>query len=177
MNENIGVRLVIYKKIVKGDLSKFTATSNITQNGGGARDLRFSPASEFYKEFKKMFPTELSNGVLQGLFSWEGHSSTVVQIHPPTNSRPTEVRIGKINECFPEDQIPDNADDCILLLILDTNGSVWPHFTSERSLKCDNWNKKLKKYIIDGLNAKRNNRVTAMGYIDFDTGGIYTNGQ
>ena len=41
------VKLVVYKKIVDGDLRKFSATSNDTQTGGGARDLRFSPAAEF----------------------------------------------------------------------------------------------------------------------------------
>ena len=36
--------LILYKKIVNGDLRKFSATSNDQPNGGGARDLRFSPA-------------------------------------------------------------------------------------------------------------------------------------
>ena len=38
------VKLIIYKKIVDGDLRKFSATSNDQPSGGGARDLRFSPA-------------------------------------------------------------------------------------------------------------------------------------
>ena len=40
-SNNLDVKLVIYKKIVEGDLSKFTATSNITPSGGGARDLPY----------------------------------------------------------------------------------------------------------------------------------------
>ena len=42
------VKLVIYKKIVDGDLRKFSATSNDQPSGGGARDLRFSPAKDFF---------------------------------------------------------------------------------------------------------------------------------
>ena len=49
------VKLIIYKKIVDGDLRKFSATSNDQPSGGGARDLRFSPAGEFMAAFEKMF--------------------------------------------------------------------------------------------------------------------------
>ena len=49
------VQLVIYKKIVDGDLRKFAATSNDQPTGGGARDLRFSPAKEFMGAFKNYF--------------------------------------------------------------------------------------------------------------------------
>ena len=109
MPENdTGVKLVIYKKIVAGDLSKFTATSNITQSGGGARDLRFNPADQFLTVFRKMFPRVSDNGVLTGYFSWANHANTEVEIHPPTNARPNEVRIGRIHECFPTQYIPDN---------------------------------------------------------------------
>ena len=66
-SNNLDVKLVIYKKIVEGDLSKFTATSNITPSGGGARDLRFSPATEFFPVFQRMFT---QNGpILSGYFS------------------------------------------------------------------------------------------------------------
>ena len=177
MPENIGVKMVVYKKIVEGDLSKFTATSNITQSGGGARDLRFSPASEFYSAFQKMFPLGADNGVLNGQFSWNGYPSTAVEIHPPTNARPNEVRIGRIHECFPAQYIPDDASDCVLLLIMDDNNAVWPHFTSERSLNHDDWHPMIKNGILTGLRARRSARTTAMGFIDLETGRSYTNGQ
>ena len=65
-NNTPGVKLVIYKKIVEGDLSKFTATSNVTPSGGGARDLRFSPAKEFFPVFQKLFPFGADKGTLHG---------------------------------------------------------------------------------------------------------------
>lgn len=170
------VRLVIYKKIVDGDLRKFSATSNDQPTGGGARDLRFSPAKEFMVAFEKMF-THRKDNVLYGRFYWVGHAPTEVFIHPPTNSRPNEVRIGRVHECFPSDVIPNSARDCILLLILDDNEKVWPYFTSERSLRTDNWHPLIKNAVLEGISARRGERVTPMGFIDIADGGCYTNGR
>lgn len=138
--------------------------------------MRFSPAGEFMAAFEKMFPHR-ENNVLYGHFSWAGFDSTEVFIHPPTNSRPNEIRIGRVHECFPAGVIPDNARDCILLLILDDNGKVWPHFTSEHSLRTDNWHPVVKNAILEGLGARRGERVTPMGFINIADGGSYTNGR
>lgn len=172
---SLDVRLVIYKRIVEGDLSKFTATSNITQSGGGARDLRFSPAEEFFPVFQRMFAQD-ADGVLRGQFSWGNHAPTDAEIHPPTNSRPNEVRIGRIHECFPQSVIPNDSTDCVLLIVFDNAGRVSPYFTSLRSLKNDNWHPAIKAPIIEGLSAKRSANVTAMGYVDMESGRHYTNG-
>ncbi len=175
MTDGLNVRIVVYKKIVEGDLSKFTATSNITPSGGGARDLRFSPADEFFPIFQRMFTQD--GDVLKGKFSWVGRHDTEVVVHPPTNARPNEIRIGRIHECFPEDRIPNDASDCILLIVLDSSGKVFPYFTSEESLKNDSWHPKIKNPILQGLNAIRSERSTAMGYIDIERGRHYTNGR
>ncbi len=172
----IGVKLVIYKRIVEGDLSKFTATSNITQTGGGARDLRFSPANEFFPVFQRMF-TQDADGILRGQFFWANHTPTEAEIHPPTNSRPNEVRIGRIHECFPQEVIPTDSTDCILLIVLDNVGRVCPYFTSQRSLRDDNWHPAIKGPINEGLNAQRSAKITAMGYVDIENGRSYTNGR
>lgn len=172
---NLDVKLVIYKKIVEGDLSKFTATSNITPSGGGARDLRFSPAAEFFPVFQRMFTQ--GGAILRGCFSWIDHPDTEVEIHPPTNARPNEVRIGRIHECFPDEVIPNDALDCILLIVLDSTGKVSPYFTSQYSLIHDNWHPAIKNPILEGLNARRNANTTAMGYVDIENGRSYTNGR
>lgn len=173
-DNTLNISLVIYKKIVDGDLRKFTATSNITQSGGGARDLRFNPASEFFPVFQRMF--KQSGSILRGYFSWSDYADTEVEIHPPTNARPNEVRIGRIHECFPQSVIPNDANDCVLLIILDGRGRVCPYFTSQYSLKHDNWHPAIKKPILEGLNAKRSLKSTAMGFVDIDNGRSYTNG-
>lgn len=173
-SNGLNVSLVIYKKIVDGDLSKFTATSNITQSGGGARDLRFNPSVEFFPAFQRMF--RQSGSTLKGYFSWANEPDTEVEVHPPTNARPNEIRIGKIHECFPQSVIPNDATDCILLIVLDGSGKVFPYFTSQYSLMHDNWHPEIKEPILAGLNAQRNSKTTAMGFVDFDSGRSYTNG-
>lgn len=170
------VMLVIYKKIVYGDLKKFYAKSNDEPSGGGARDLRFSPATEFMKAFEKMF-SPYKDGILQGYFSWENHEDTEVFIKPPTNSRSNEMRIATVNKCFPAQVIPKDVSDCILLIIQDDNGKVWPYFTSKYSLKNDDWHPMIKDKILKGLNAKRSSKISPMGYIDIADGGSFTNGK
>lgn len=170
------IKLVVYKRIVEGDLRKFSATSNITPSGGGARDLRFSPDSEFLPIFQRMFPKTV-NGCYCGHFYWEKYEPTEVEIAPPTNSRPHEVRITKIHECFPQEIIPNDSTDCVLLILLKNDGTAWPYFTSLVSLKNDDeWDPEFKDAIIEGLLAKRNANVTAMGYIDYENKRRYTNG-
>ena len=169
----LGIKLVVYKRIVEGDLSKFTATSNITPTGGGARDLRFSPAEEFFPVFQRMF-IRGSDGVLRGQFSWANHTPTEAEIHPPTNSRPNEVRITRVHECFPQAVVPHDSTDCVLLIVLDDAGRVSPYFTSLHSLRNDNWHPAIKGPIIEGLTAPRSANITAMGYVDIENGRNYT---
>lgn len=176
MNERPNTRLVIYKRIVEGDLSKFTASSNVTPSGGGARDLRFSPAAEFFPVFQRMFQAD-ADGILRGQFFWANHAPTEAEVHPPTNSRPNEVRIGRIHECFPQEVIPGDSTDCVLLLILDDSGRVYPYFTSLNSLRHEAWHPAVKNPIIEGLTAPRNARITAMGYVDIENGRNYSNGR
>ena len=164
-------KIVVYKQIVEGDLRKFTATSNDSPSGGGARDLRFSPASIFLPIFKRMFPN------CSGKFSWPNGTTSNVRIGLPTKARPNEVRICSINECFKGDSIPSNARDCILLIVLDEDNKVWPSFTSVSSIKNDGWDPKLKSAILGGLGTPRGSRVTPMGYLDYDNNITYTNGK
>lgn len=179
-NENaplMGVKLVIYKKIVPGDLRKFRAQSNDTPTGGGARDLRFSPANEFIAQFNRMFTQSNADGTLTGQFYWDGLPPTDVIIHPPTNARPNEVRIGTVHQCFPSQVIPNDSNDCILLFVLRSDDRVYPFFTSEYSLRHDNWHPAIKDPILRGLEANRLANITPMGYIDIENGREWNNGR
>ncbi len=173
------VKSVVYKKIVAGDLRKFYATSNNATTGGGARDLRFSPAERFYPVFSQMFERQ-TDGSLTGYFHWAHHSPTEVIIHRPTQSRTNEIRIGRIHECFPREIIPQESIDCILLLIHNSLNMVYPFFTSISSLENDNWSRVVKQTLLAGLNAHRTLSTTAMGYFFLNHGTVteeYTNGQ
>lgn len=171
------IKIVVYKKIVEGDLKKFFAQSNITKSGGGARDLRFSPASKFFPIFQRMFRIQNDDGTYRGYFFWADNVPTEVSIHPPTNSRPNEIRIAKVHECIPDKHIPLSIGDCILILILDSENKVWPYFITEKSLREDNWHPRIKKCILEGLAAKRSVKSSPMGFIDIENGGNFTNGK
>lgn len=172
-----GVKLVIYKKIVLGDFRKFQARSNNASTGGGARDLRFRPATEFSPQFNRMFTTPGADGSFTGQFYWPGLPPTDVTIHQPTRARPGEVRIGMVHQCFPVQSRPTNSEDCILLLILDSYHHVWPSFTSERSLRNDDWNHDVRDPILRGLDSHRSARITPMGYVDIENGREWNNGR
>ena len=176
-NDNVvytGVKLIIYKKIVPGDFRKFRAESNDTDSGGGARDLRFSPAEEFTGQFKKMF-LQQAGGALTGRFHWKGLPPTDVAVLPATSSRPNEIRIGTVNRCFPSQILPENSEDCILLLVLRADDMVYPCFASEHSLEHDNWHPDVSMPILNGLRANRRANTTPMGYIDVENGKEWAN--
>lgn len=176
MPYNGGVRIVLYKKIVPGDIRKFRAESNDADSGGGARDLRFSPANNFFPILKRIFPNEGINGkTYTGTLHWNKLPSTQVTIHAPTKSRSNEVRIAKVHECIPKEIVPTDANDCILLLLLDEDYKAWGYFTSEHSLRTDDWHESVKKGVLRGLNARRGALVTPAGFIDFENGVEYTN--
>ena len=153
------IKVVVYKKVVEGDLKKFYAQSNVKKTGGGARDLRFSPAEQFFPIFQRMFPTCESDGTYTGVFYWPEHEPTEVTIHPPTVSRGNEIRIAKVHECIPDKYIPHTVGDCILIL------------------REDDWHPKIKNEILEGLNAHRRANTSPMGFIDIEKGGSFTNGQ
>mgnify|MGYP006916097980 CR=1 FL=1 len=170
------IKRIIYKKIVAGDILKSIAQSNKSDTGGGARDLRFSPAEQFQQEFSLMFPN-CEGDKITGTFTWRNGQQTNVTIHLPTNSRPNELRIGTINKCIPDEYFPESAEDFILLLIQTEDDLVHPEFITEWSLSNDNWDRNVKAELLSGLNAKRSKNNTPMGFIDYETGERFTNGK
>lgn len=176
-HENIGVKIVVYKEILPGDLKKFRAASNKSKTGGGARDLRFNPGRKFDSIFRKMFELDEEKGILIGEFHWGEVPNTQVEVYPPTNARPTEIRITKIHHCFPDSIIPNDAEGCILLIVQNTKDEIWPYFTTYKSLIEDKWHRSIKEHIINGLTAKRRKGVAADGFIDFENGEVFTNGK
>lgn len=177
-NGNKGVKIVVYKKMLPGDLKKFHANSNLAKTGGGARDIRFSPGPVFASIFNKMFEMNEKSGLLVGELHWTNLPNTQVEVYPPTDSRNTEIRISKVHQCFPSSIIPSDFEDCILLIVLNSKGEVWPHFTTSRSLREDEWHPSIKKHVLEGLIAKRRKGVAANGFIDFENDEVvYTNGK
>ena len=149
--------------------------SNITPSGGGARDFRFNPEPEFRPIFMKMFPNEIESGTLAGKLYWSDAPTTDAKIDIRTDKVRKEVRLCQVNKCLRHR--PLTAKDCIFIMVMDDLGHVWPYFTSEESLLHDDWDPDVASGILKGLRAKRPKNQAAAGYIDFDTGTVYTNGE
>lgn len=127
-------RKVFYHQVKKGDITKYFKISNISSTGGGARDLRISPKS-LWESMEDFFPEAINNRQKKGIIFSEIHEeilSAEVQIMAPTNARPNEVRICKINkvkgwEISLEEYNTeiDSGFYWFYLLILDANKRVW----------------------------------------------------
>lgn len=190
------VARILYKQIVPGDLLKFRAQSNISDSGGGARDLRYGSFKSIKSAVRQMFPhvaqelrsrdgEQVMLDVFRGRFYWQGEDgseqSCEVDFETPTDARPSEGRLARVHEvpCFSQDQIPSLADGnvVVLLLIQKSDGKVWPHFTNVNSLTHDNWDPRVAQTILTCIAAKRNATHSVIGYKDFMTDQRYCNGK
>jgi len=200
-----GVKRIIFKQIVYGDFRKFLANSNDAKSGGGARDLRFRPHSTFASVFGELFPESRTEErrrvgrqvlveVRVGKFHWSDHGiivSAEATFEPPTSAREEEGRIPTVHKYSPFNRIvstwPEESWDVdkralkqegrlVLLLVQRDDGSVWPEFATESSLRSENWSESVANPIIKSLTGRRNASEVARGFIDFESGKAYLDG-
>ncbi|WP_295798034.1 hypothetical protein [uncultured Microbulbifer sp.] len=168
-NNGLNVIRVLFQIIEGGDRRKFQALSNDSDTGGGARDLRFRPESEFWPFFEKVFPDRqttkrTSKGstttieVLSGTIHWDQLASAkhaTLEVWPATNARPNESRFSKISRLDMHDLIVDdpNGGKSIFMLFQQQNGVIRVHFTTETSLRNDNWDPTIKKFAKEWLDS------------------------
>ena len=92
--------LLYFQEILPGDVRKYLVESADAQTGGGARDLRISPAEMYIQPLRQMFPQQTNiPGVTAGDITWTTASGsdevTRVELWSPTPARPNELRIGR----------------------------------------------------------------------------------
>lgn len=187
---------ILYKELVDGDLRKLQAKSNDANTGGGARDFRFGSYKTLMPVIQAMFPQTVKEfrkrggknvriDVFKGTFSWEDakgkkHSKDSY-FEPPTDARPSEGRITRVHEypCFDASHVKIGAGNRVLLLLIQLDdGSVWPHYAEEQSLRTPNaWHAVVAKELLDCLDAKRPANQVVIGYRDFTNAGRYCNGK
>ena len=123
--------------------------------------------------------------VFKGSFSWR-NAKNVVQskeayFEPPTDVRPSEGRIARVHEypCFDASQVEIGAGNRVLLLLIQLDdGSVWPHYAEERSLRKPNeWHSVVAKELLDCLDAERPAKQAVIGFRDFTNASRYCNGK
>lgn len=194
-NEAGQVARILYKELVEGDLRKLQAQAADSDSGGGARDFRFRSFDTLLPVIKQMFPhtvkeTRRRNGqsvqvdIFKGHFSWYDASRNVVTkeayMEPPTSARPGEGRIARIHEyqCFDASKVKIGAGNRVLLLLIQLNdGSVWPYYAEERSLRTPgDWHPVVAKELLDCLDAARPVNQAVLGFRDFTNAGRFCNG-
>lgn len=189
------VARILYKELVEGDLRKLRAESNDADTGGGARDFRFGSYRTLLPVIKAMFPRTAQedrkrNGVVtqidvfKGTFYWKsatGVESKEAVFEPPTDARPSEGRIARVHEypCFDASNVKIGVGNRVLLLLIQLDdGTVWPHYAEEKSLRTPNaWHPVVARELLDCLDAKRPANQVVIGYRDFTNAGRYCNGK
>lgn len=176
---------IVFRQILDGDRLKFIAQSNLTDSGGGARDLRFRAWDQMEQPLRKLFPgrrTEIrrrgSSGPLEvfvGQFNWMKKDKVISQeaiLEPPTDARPGEGRITRVHEleCFTINEPEEGSGRLIALFVQKQDDTVWPFVVTERSLEHDDWNPAVADFLLSALNAPRRAGNAAYGFIDFESG-------
>ncbi len=193
-----GVKRVVFQQIVYGDFRKFIAKSNDAATGGGARDLRIRPHKEFVEIFRELFPKVVKVSrkrndknvlvySLEGSFNWTapgGQQSARASYEPPTSVRAGEGRIPTVYKYPPFNSVvaqwPESHWEkdkrklrkegaLFLLLVQQADGSVWPSFVTEESLRSGRWADNVAGPILQSLGAKRRKGQVARGFIDLET--------
>jgi hypothetical protein len=178
---------IVFREILDGDRLKFVAQSNISESGGGARDLRFRGWDAMEEALRKLFPqTRVAKRrrvgsetleIYAGQFHWVRKSDGIevsreALLEPPTDARPNEARITRVHEydCFTISAPEEGAGRLMVLFIQKLDGSVWPFVITERSLEHDDWNSVVADFLLSALNANRRVNNAAYGFVDFTTG-------
>jgi hypothetical protein len=185
-NDAGNIARIVFRQILDGDRKKFIARSNITNSGGGARDIRFRSWEKMKQTLRKLFPgsrtekrrrgTDDALQVYTGRFSWFQNNSNKVSkeavLEPPTDARPNEGRITRVHEleCFTINQPAAGSGRLIALFVQKDDGSVWPYVITERSLEHDEWDPAVAEFLLCALNARRRKGNAAYGFIDFVSG-------
>ena len=194
-NEAGLVARILYKELVEGDLRKLQAKANDSDSGGGARDFRFRSFDTLLPVIKKMFPQTVQEkrrrnkqsvqvDIFKGNFSWYDANKNVVSkeayMEPPTSARPGEGRIARIHEypCFDASKVNIGVGNRVLLLLIQLNdGSVWPYYAEEKSLrKQGDWHPVVAKVLLDCLDAVRPVNQAVRGFKDFTNDEKFCNG-
>jgi len=195
-NEAGQVARILYKELVEGDLRKLQAKSNDADTGGGARDFRFGSYKTLLPVIKQMFPQIVKENrkrggqivqidVFKGAFYWLDANGVAQNkdafFEPPTDVRPQEGRISRVHEypCFDASNVKIGVGNRVLLLLIQLDdGSVWPYYAEERSLRTPlAWHAVVAKELLNCMDAERPANQAVIGYRDFVNPGRYCNGK
>ncbi len=185
------VKRLVFREWLAGDRQKALAQSAVSGTGGGARDLRIGPYTEFKAVFEKFFPevrtaTRRRGGkkvelpLRVGRFYWNDgpHVRSAEAIfEPPTDARGGEGRVSMIHRYPTLRAAPAESEGrAVILLFQDEHDRIWPYFASEASLRSGEWDDRVADFILGCVSAARPSNRAAKGYFDLDTDERYCDG-
>lgn len=179
-----GVVRVYFQEITPGDRRKIEGKSNDAQTGGGARDLRF-PYKRFRPFFRRMFPSSRIGDrdgeqivIHFGSVTWvdnAGHPQrSTIEFWPPTNARPSEGRLGRVNQLGNLRALPPTSEGRLFVTLTQlTAGEIRVRHVSETVLLDDRLtNGTIVKQVARAFAAQRGSH-SVRGFIDWDEGEFY----
>ena len=167
---------VVFQTLTDGDRLKMDAVSNVSQTGGGARDLRFRPESAFLPIFKKMLPEVVLERrksaqieTHRGTVFWDASGqerSREMTVWPATEARGNECRIGGVNHFDFSGLVKKDprGGRSVFMLFQQRSGVVRVYFTTETSLTSENWNSTIKSFAKDWMGTKHRS-----AFLDLET--------
>jgi hypothetical protein len=177
----IGVLRVYFQEISAGDRRKIEGKSNDAKTGGGARDLRFN-YKQMHPFFVRMFPqtraAKRDSEVLRihhGTVSWidnEGRNKvSPIEFWPPTVARPSEGRLGRINQLGNLRDLPPNSEGRLFVTLtqLETGEIRVRHVSEKVLLNARITNQTVVAQVSMAIAAQRGN-TSIRGYLDWEKG-------
>ena len=173
------VSRILFRRLESGDLLKFEAHSSSAGTGGGARDLRFGPRDIASPLFARFFPETTEGGgkeIRTGTVYWKDGDAIrhkPMEIWPPTDSRPTEIRITKIHSFGfqPLIERARNGEGFLLFLLYqEKGGRVFVHFSTETSLAGCAWHSLIREFFQRWVATEHGKN---WGGLDFEHGERY----
>ena len=135
---------VLFQELTPGTARKARAQSADAPTGGGARDIRVRPHDDVREFMAQLFPRERvinrpARGgapgeritIRLGAATWDdGREEVELEYWPPTNARPREGRIAKINSLPPLADPPTDSAGVVVLFVQDDAGVLWVRYAT-----------------------------------------------
>lgn len=166
--------IVFFKQVMAGDVEKYLTRSSTAGTGGGARDLRFSPADRFHPLLSQMLsePSSDPRYTHGPVLSQQAEETTTtdVELWRPTDSRPNEIRISRFYEVpgwyLSEDDFEhaeSNGTMLFYVLEMDIHGTVTAKVLSEEQLT--RTNVAIRNHLME-LQSNPSHRASIIGAVD-----------
>ena len=176
---------ILFQQITPATIRKARSESADADSGGGARDLRLRPHDEVAAFMEALLPqvrisrragrgdaADEEIRIHWGTATWgDGSQEARIEYWPPTDARPGEGRIARINSLPPLADPPENLDGTVVLFVQDDNGVIWVRYGTADGLRRSD--PEIADTIRECLARAAGPRI-ASGYIDLSEGGLGT---